>query len=89
MSELERVEQVVSEAGRRRRWQRAWTGLWRGMLVGAVAWLVGLGAYKALPLPDATLGIAGLAAVLCVVAGGLIGFCKATRRGPHDRPVAG
>lgn len=76
MSELERVEQVVSEAGRRRRWQRAWNGLWRGMLVGGVAWLIGLGAYKALPLPDATLGIAGLAAVFCVLAGGLVGFWR-------------
>ena len=76
MSELEQVEQVVTEAGRRRRWQRAWNGLWRGMLVGGVAWLVGLGAYKALPLPAATLGIAGLAAILCVLGGGLIGFWR-------------
>lgn len=90
MSELERIEKVVSEAAVRRRWQRAWNGLWSGLLWGGVAWLVGLGLYKALPLPDVTVTMAALAAVLCILAGGLVGFWRregllATARWLDDR----
>jgi hypothetical protein len=76
MSELERVEQVVQEAGRRLRWQRAWRGLWLGVLTGAGVWLVGLGCYKLLPLPELTLAFAGVTGLLCFAAGGLIGWWR-------------
>lgn len=76
MSELERVERVVREAGRRRRWQRAWRGLWLGVLAGAGVWLLGLGLYKLLPLPELTLAFAGITGVLCFAAGGLIGWWR-------------
>lgn len=76
MSELQQVEQIVARAARRRRWLGAWQGLWRGLLAGAVVWLLGLGLYKVLPLPEVTIAWAGLAGVLCVAGGGLIGFWR-------------
>lgn len=79
MSELQQVEQAVQQAGRRLRWQRAWRGLWRGVFAGAVVWVVGLGLYKVLPLPDTTLAIAGLAGLTCVLLGGLIGWWRRER----------
>ena len=77
MSELEQVERMVREAGRRRRWQRAWRGLWFGVLAGAGVWLLGLGLYKLLPLPELTLAFAGVTGVLCFAAGGLVGWWRA------------
>lgn len=74
MSELLQVEQAVARAAARLRWQRAWRGLWQGLLAGAGVWLVGLGVYKALPLPEVTLVWTVLAGVLCVLGGGLWGF---------------
>jgi quinol monooxygenase YgiN len=76
MSELQQVEQIVARAARRRRWLGAWQGLWRGLLAGAVVWLLGLGLYKVLPLPEVAIAWAGLAGVLCVAGGGLIGFWR-------------
>lgn len=76
MSELERVEQVVRQAGERLRWQRAWRGFWQGVLVGGVAWLLGLALYKLLPLPDQTLLVTGLVGLACLLAGGLLGWWR-------------
>jgi hypothetical protein len=76
MSELQQVEQVVALAARRRRWQRAWQGLWQGLLAGSVVWLAGLGLYKVLPLPEMTLAWAGLAGVVCLLGGWLIGLWR-------------
>ncbi len=76
MNELERVERVVREAGRRLRWQRAWRGFWRGMLAGAGLWLLALSLYKLLPLPDLTLAIAGVAGLAGLALGGLVGWWR-------------
>ncbi len=76
MSELQRVEQIVAAAARRRRWQRTWQGLWQGGLLGSGLWLLGLGLYKVLPLPEMTLAWAGLAGVLCVIGGAAAGFWR-------------
>lgn len=73
MSELDRVERVVQAARRRLRWQRAWRGLWLGVLSGAAVWLAGLALYKLLPLPDLTLAVAGIVGLVCMAAGGAIG----------------
>ncbi len=74
MNELQQVEELVARAARRRRWLRAWQGLWQGLLAGGVVWLLGLGLFKVLPLPEVTLVWAGLTGVLCVLGGGLLGF---------------
>lgn len=76
MSELQQVEQIVVRAARRRRWLGAWQGLWRGLLAGGVVWLLGLGLYKVLPLPELTIAWVGLVGVTCVLGGGLIGFWR-------------
>lgn len=76
MSELQQVERLVAQAARRQRWLRAWQGLWRGWLIGGVVWLVGLGLYKVLPLPEVSLAWVGLAGLVCILAGGVVGFWR-------------
>jgi hypothetical protein len=76
MSELQQVERLVAQAARRQRWLRAWQGLWRGWLIGGLVWLLGLGLYKVLPLPEVTLAWAGLAGLVCILAGGVVGFWR-------------
>lgn len=74
MSDLESIQLVLDRAARRRRSQRAWNGLWQGLLVGALIWLAALGTYKLAPIPSSILiGAAGLA-LLCVAAGFLRGW---------------
>lgn len=76
MSAVQAVEATVRRAGQRRRWQRAWRGLWRGVLLGGLAWLLGLGLYKLLPLPQVILAVAGGVAVLAMAIGFLTGFWR-------------
>src|SRR5581483_8837852 len=67
MSELQNIESTLERAARRRRRERAFRGLWQGVFVGALIWLLTLGAYKLLPVPSWVLigaGAAGLAAAL-------------------------
>jgi hypothetical protein len=76
MSDLEAIQNVLTRAARRRRSQRAWNGLWQGLFVGAVIWLVALGTYKLAPIPVSILiGAAGLAG-LCVAAGFFRGWFR-------------
>lgn len=73
MSELQLIESTVARAGRRRRWQRAWQGLWQGLLAAAVVWLIGLGVYKAFPVPMTVLPIAGATGLGLIVLGLVVG----------------
>ncbi len=73
MSELQVIETKVSEAARRRRWQRAWKGAWHGFLAAGVVWLVALVAYKVLPVPWQVLPVAGGVGFALVLAGSLAG----------------
>ena len=76
MSDLEIIRATVERVARRRRWQRGWTGLWRGVLVGGCVWLGAVALYKVLPLPASTLlGAAGLAG-LALVAGFVRGMAR-------------
>jgi hypothetical protein len=69
MGDLEIIRATVERVGRRRRWQRGWVGLWRGLLVGGCIWLVGLAIYKVFPLPGSTLVWAGVLALVALPVG--------------------
>lgn len=76
MTELQLIQSTLIRAARRRRWQRAWTGFWQGLLVGACLWLATLFLYKIYPLPFAALGWAGLLAGLAMLTGLAIGALR-------------
>jgi hypothetical protein len=76
MSELEVIQGTVARTARRRRWQNAWRGLWRGLLLGALFYLASLVVYKLLPLPDATLLVAGLIALFMAPGVFLLGWLR-------------
>jgi hypothetical protein len=69
MGDLEIIRAAVERVGRRRRWQRGWVGLWRGLLVGGCIWLVGLAIYKVFPLPGSTVVWAGVLALVALPVG--------------------
>lgn len=79
MSELQAIQVAVSRAGHRRRWQRAWQGLGRGLLAGALIWLVGLTLYKLLPVPVLTVAVSGALAVAAMAIGFLVGVWRGER----------
>lgn len=64
MREHQVIRECINLAARRRAWHRAWHGLWHGLRVAGLAWLVILGAYKALPLSLAVLGYGAVASLL-------------------------
>lgn len=69
MSELQVIQDTLERAARRRRGERALRGLWRGLLVGALLYLLTLGVFKLAPVPTITLLWAGLGALACPLAG--------------------
>jgi hypothetical protein len=71
MSELQAIEAALVREVRRRRLQRAWLNMWRGMFIGTLIWLLALAAYKLAPIPFTALPIAGLVGLACMIAG----FC--------------
>ena len=76
MSELQIIEAVLQRTVRRRRWESAWRGFWKGLLAGGALWLLTLAAYKLFPLPSWSLPAAGLAAAVLALAGCLTGACR-------------
>src|SRR5262245_54277796 len=72
MSDLEQIQKVLAQAGRRRRSQRALNGLTEGALVGGIVFLLALAAYNFLPLPGWVVPAAGGVAVAAAVLGLLI-----------------
>jgi len=73
MSELQVIQGVLVQTARRRRVARALRGLWRGLLVGALVWLVTLIFYKFLPLPNWLLITAGSAVPTAILLGAILG----------------
>jgi hypothetical protein len=63
MAELELINSTLQRAARRRRFDRALRGLWRGLFIGALIYLATLAAYKLAPIPG-WVPSAGLAAGL-------------------------
>jgi len=78
MSDLQIIESTLGRAARRRRWDRAFRGLWQGMLVGAIIALAAVGAYKLFPIPVTAVYGAAVAAALAVLAGLIIGGWRRT-----------
>ncbi len=76
MSELDTIQFALSRAARRRRWLRAWNGLWYGLLVGAGVWLAALAAYKLAPISISILPIAGTIAGISLLTGFFYGWLR-------------
>ena len=73
MSELETIQSVLKRAARRHRFARGLRGLWHGLVVGAILSLLTLSAYHLFPLPLASLELAALLPLPCLLIGFLIG----------------
>jgi len=78
MSELQIIQETLERAARRRRWARALRGLWSGLFVGSILWLLALACFKLAPLSPGFLLWSGLAALICP----LIGFITGGWRKP-------
>lgn len=89
MSDLQIIESTLERAARRRRRERAFRGLWQGLFVGALIWLLTLGAYKLLPIPIWTLAAAGVVGLLAALVGLIIGGWHKTSLGETARWVDG
>lgn len=87
MSELQIIQETLARAATRRRWARALRGLWSGLLVGAVLWLLALVIFKLTPVAPAFLLGSGLAALLCPVAGFVAGGWRKPALGDTARWV--
>ncbi len=74
MDPQQQLEAVLTRAGRRQRWLRAWRGFWIGFFIAALVWLAGILVYKFLPVPVAVLPAAGLAGLAVMAAGFISGF---------------
>ncbi len=73
MSELDSIQNALNQTAQRRRWLRIWNGFFTGLFWAACAWLLFSVAFKLLPIPFATLGVAALVAAGLVVFGVLRG----------------
>ena len=73
MSEIQIIESALQRAAGRRRWARGLRGLWIGLLVGAVLYLLMIGAWHLFPLPLWALTLAALVPFPCMLAGLIIG----------------
>ena len=73
MSELETIQSALEKAGRRQRLLRALRGLWRGLLIGAIASLALSLAYHFFPLPLWTLPAAAVLPFPSMALGFLVG----------------
>ena len=89
MSNLQFIEATLTRAERRRRCERAFRGMWQGLLAGALVWLLAMGAYKLFPIPPWLLPTAAAAGVLAVLAGVLIGAWRKTSLAQTARWVDG
>jgi ABC-type transporter Mla subunit MlaD len=68
MSDFQTIETALKATSARHRMQRAWAGLWKGLLAGGAIWLVVFGVYKVAPIPVSSLAIAGIAAGVALIA---------------------
>ena len=76
MSDKETIQLVLEKAARRRRWAKAWNGLFCGLFLASALWLAAVAAFKLFPIPFAALGIAGMAAALLTLGGFVFGGRK-------------
>jgi hypothetical protein len=76
MSDVQILRGALEKAASRRRWQRAWTELWRGLLIGSLLLLVALVSFKLFPIPFEVVTIAGIVGSLCLVGGFIYGWSR-------------
>ena len=62
------IEGALKRAARRRRLVAAWRGFWKGLLFGAILWLIAFAAFKLYPIPKISLAIAAWVAGAIVLA---------------------
>ncbi|MDB6022412.1 MAG: hypothetical protein JWQ04_2269, partial [Pedosphaera sp.] len=89
MSDLQLIEATLQRAAQRRRKERAFRGLWQGLLGGATIWLLTLAVYKLAPIPYWTLGAAAGMGGACALAGLIIGGWRKTSLNETARWVDG
>jgi hypothetical protein len=70
------VERLLAVTSRRRRWLHGWQGLWRGLLVGSVVYLLGLTLYKLAPVPWIVVQVALWTGLLALPVGFLMGWLR-------------
>jgi hypothetical protein len=70
------IQQMLERTARRRRFLRAWSGLWQGLLMGGTLWLVALSVYKFFPLPWLFLQGIGALSFICVFVGFTAGWWR-------------
>jgi len=73
MSEVALLQETLRRAAARQRLEAALRGLWSGLFAGSALWLIALGCYKFLPLPDALSDWAWMAGPLGAAVGFLVG----------------
>ena len=76
VSQMDSIQSALAQTAARRRWWRGWNGLWRGLLAGAVLWLIALAAFKLAPIPPAVLFGAAALAALFILGGFLHGWLR-------------
>src|ERR1043165_4679644 len=76
MSDLQKIQNTLERAIRRRRWQRAWRALWQGLLIGASLWVVALVVYKIAPIPFRIVSATGLGALGLALLGFFYGWLR-------------
>ena len=69
MSDLDAINSVLSKTARRRRWFRAWNGLFSGLMLAASVWLLATIIFKLAPIPFGVFGVLGVFAMVSVVGG--------------------
>ena len=76
MGEMLLIEGALKRAAMRRRLVGAWIGFWKGLLFGAVLWLLTFGAFKLYPIPKISLIVAAWAAGAIILAFVMAGYFK-------------
>src|SRR6185503_7890393 len=67
MSDFQAIEGALKRATARRRLERVWRGLWRGLLIGGALWLVVFAVYKVFPISSLALSVAAYAGGAIVI----------------------